>query len=283
MRRVFPLCLTVLIFAGCGTRPPSVRIDPALAMLVPKGTVLLAGARLEALRATPAYRKFGVEALAGTLAGLELKDVWEILAVSDGRDTAVMARGKFAPSGLEPEISRPGATRTPYKGYTLIGLGESALVFMNPTTAAAGRPDALRSIIDQRGASAGPPAPLAAEIAAISPENQIWAAGIGARVAGMAPRTGNLANLATALKLIDRFHAAADLRSGARIGAVALCTSDRDAESLSGALNALIGFARIGNPGFARVSGAIRIEQQQSTVRIDGSLPEDVLESLLPR
>jgi hypothetical protein len=209
--------------------------------------------------------------------------VWEILAASNGRDTAVMARGKFASSGLEPEISRPGATRTPYKGYTLIGMDGSALVFMNPSTVVAGRPDAVRAVIDQRGSSAGPPQPLAAEIASISPENQVWAAGIGSGLAEIAPRTGNLGNLATAMKLVDRFRAAADLRNGAAITATALCPSERDAESLSGALNALLGFARLGNPGLQRISGAIRIEQQQRTVRIEGSIPEDVLESLLSR
>ncbi len=278
MRRAL-LVLVLVVFAGCGSRKPNaVRLDPALATLVPSDTILLVGARLDALRSTPLYRKLGAGAAPGLLGGLDIDNVWELLAASNGRDTAVMARGKFATAtGQEPEIARPGATRTPYKGYALVGLGDSAVLFMNPTMAIVGTPAALRGIIDQRGVSTGPPAPLAAELDAIPPETQLWAAGAGPRLAAIVPRAGNAANLANVFKLIDRFHAAADLRSGARIDAVALCPSDRDAESLAGAVNALAAFAGLGRRGVA-----LRVTQQQAAVRVEGTVPEEVIESFLP-
>jgi hypothetical protein len=247
--------------------------------------VLLAGIRVDALRATPLYKKIGDEAVGGLASGLDLKNIWEILAASNGGETAILARGKFASAGMEPEISLPGASRTAYHGYTLLENGGTALAFLNPSTAVAGRPEAVKSLLEQRGNSSGPPPPLSGEISQIAPENQIWVAGIAGsgQLARAVPQSGNLGNIATALNLMERFRAAADLRNGARISAVALCRSEQDAESLSGALRVLIAFAGIGNPAYRSATDAVHIEQQQRTVRLDGSIPENVLESLLPR
>jgi hypothetical protein len=286
MLRIFLPVAILAALAGCGSRrPASVRIDPALATLVPRDVVLLAGIRVEALRATPVYKKIGDEAISGLASGLDLKNVWEVLAASNGGETAILARGKFASAGMEPEISIPGASRTAYHGYTLLENDGTALAFLSPGTAVAGRPEAVKSILAQRGNSNGPPRPLSAEIAEISPENQIWAAGIGGsgQLARAVPQSGNLGNIATALKLVERFRAAADLRNGARISAVALCHSERDAESLSGALRVLVAFAGISNPAYRSAMEAVHIEQQQSTVRLEGLIPENVLESLLPQ
>jgi hypothetical protein len=285
MRRILLLIATLAALSGCGWRhPASVRIDPALATLVPRDTLLLAGIRVEALRATPLYQKIGAETISGLVSGLDLKNIWEILAASNGGEMAILARGKFASAGLEPEIALPGASRTSYLGYTLIGNDRTALVFLNPSTALAGQPEVVKRILDERGNSTGPPRPLSEEIAQIAPDSQIWAAGMGGsgQLACAVPQGGNLGNIATALKLVERFRVAADLRSGAKISAVALCRSERDAESLGGALQVFLALARMGNPGFRSATDAIRIEQQQSTVRLEASIPEEPLESLLP-
>ncbi len=285
MRRILLSAAILAALAGCGSRrPASVRIDPALATLVPRDTLLLAGIRVEALRATPVYQKIGAEAISGFVSGLDLKNIWEILAASNGGEMAILARGKFASAGLEPEISLPGASRTSYLGYTLIGNDRTELVFLNPSTALAGQPKAVKRILEQRGNSTGPPRPLSEEIAQIPPDSQMWAAGMGGsgQLASVVPQGGNLGNIATALKLVERFRVAADLRSGAKISAVALCGNERDAESLGGALQVFLTLARMSNPGFRSAADAIHIEQQQSTVRLEGSVPEGVLESLLP-
>jgi hypothetical protein len=274
MRRILPLALMLLTMAGCGPRPAaSVRIDPALATLIPQDTVLLAGARLDALRGTPLYRKLGPDALGPLLGGVEAKDVWEVLAASNGRDTAFMARGKFSPMGLEPEPSRPGGTRTSYKGYTLVGGDEATLTFLNPTTALAGRAAAVRAVLDQRGKSTGPPAALATEIAAIPPANQIWIAGLG-EASRAVPHHGNLGNIATALGLVERFRVGADLRTGVQVTATANCRSPQDAASLAAALQGFLAFARLGSPQDRDVIAAIHVTSDQQTVKIDGTVPE---------
>lgn len=284
MRQILLLVAILTALSGCGwRRPASVRIDPALATLIPRDTLLLAGIKVEALRATPLYKKIGAEAISGLVSGLDLKNIWEILAASNGGEMAILARGKFASAGMEPEISLPGASRTSYLGYTLLGNDRTDLVFLNPSTALAGQPKAVKSILEQRGNSTGPPRPLSDEIAQIPPDSQIWAVGMGGpgQLARAVPQGGNLGNIATALKLVERFRAAADLRSGAKISAVALCRSERDAESLGGALQVFLALARMSNPGFRSAADAIHIEQQQGSVRLDASLPEDVLQSLV--
>ncbi len=213
------------------------KIDPALATLVPSDTVLLAGVRMEALRATPVYRSLGSPAalLGGT--GLDLDKVWEILAVSNGRRTAILARGKFSDMGLEPRLDIPGATRTTYKGYALTTTESLGVAFVNPSTAIAGRPEAVRAILDDRGQSSGFPPGLEKQVELIGPENQIWAVGEGSdELAHAAPRNGNLANLGNALRLVRTFRIAAQAGAGVRIRANARCRNQEDAGSLSGAL-----------------------------------------------
>ena len=273
--RFWMVCLLAAL-CGCGPRrPPSVKIDPALATLVPSDTVLLAGVRMEALRATPLYQSLGSPAalLSGT--GLDLDKVWEILAASNGRRTAILARGKFSDSGLEPRLDIPGATRSTYKGYALTATDSLAVAFMNPSTAVAGRPDAVRAILDDRGQSSGPPPGLEKQIELIGPENQIWAVGIGsAELAQAAPHIGNLANLGTVLRVVETFRIAAQAGAGVRITATARCRNQEDAGSLSGALRFFAMLAGL------KTSSGVHIESSGAEVRIDASIPPETIEKL---
>jgi len=40
------------------------------------------------------------------------KDFWEVLIVSNGSDSVLLARGQFAPLGMEPEFKKEGSQRT---------------------------------------------------------------------------------------------------------------------------------------------------------------------------
>jgi hypothetical protein len=92
------LVVLLALAAGCGLRQPSsVQVDPALAALVPSDTVSLTGVKLDALRVTPLYQKWIAPQLAriSKQSGVDLqKDVTELLAISNGKDTAVFAKGK---------------------------------------------------------------------------------------------------------------------------------------------------------------------------------------------
>jgi hypothetical protein len=78
--------------------------------------------------------------------------------------------------GLEPRVSREGAQRLGYKGYTMLGDEQMAVLFLNPTTAVAAPAPALRHIIDNRDKSTGIPTWLQAKINTIPSTNQVWLA-----------------------------------------------------------------------------------------------------------
>ncbi len=70
----------------------------------------------------------------------------EALFISNGKESVVLARGEF-PSEPEKRLEREfkGATRTNYKGYTLIGDGESAVMMIGGSVAAGGQTSALKT------------------------------------------------------------------------------------------------------------------------------------------
>ena len=147
MRQILLLVAILTALSGCGwRRPASVRIDPALATLMPRDTLLLAGIRVEALRATPLYKKIGAEAISGLVSGLDLKNIWEILAASNGGEMAILARGKFASAGMEPEISLPGASRTAYRLHAPRKRWDRS-GFFESEHRLAGRPKSVKSIL----------------------------------------------------------------------------------------------------------------------------------------
>ena len=146
---------------------------------------------------------------------------------------------------------------------------------MNPSTVVAGRPEAVRAILDDRGRSSGPPPVLEKQIELIGPENQVWAVGAGsAELAQAAPHTGNLANLGTARRLVECFRIAAEAGAGVRLTATARCRKEEDAGSLSGALRFFAMLAGL------KTSNGIHIESGGTEVRIDASIPPETLDKL---
>jgi hypothetical protein len=294
-------CLLVLLCVGLpGCRPGQtgqVRIDPALATLVPHDTVTLAGIRMEALRDTPLYRKWVAERPLPAVdrfaeeTGLDLrKDLWEALIASDGKDVVVMARGKFSATGEEPRIDRPGVQRMPYKGYTLIGTDEGAVVFLNQSTAAAGRPAVLRTLIDRRDASQrGVPPALMELVREIPAHNQVWVASLGGfgQIREAVPPEGALASIGKIFSLIEQFRAAADLRNGLDATASARCRNEQDAKTLHDALRGLVGLGRLSTPDnrpeLLRVYDAMQVEQDQRAVRFRAEVPLDVIDTLMQK
>ncbi len=287
----------VLMLATLGCRSAeraALRVDPALAALVSSDAVFVAGARLEALRATPFYRKWvagrpqpWLDRLAERTGLDPRKDLWELLIASDGKQTLALARGKFAPQGLEPRLEGLSARRTPYKGYTLIGEERAALVFMNSTTAAAGPAPSLRALIDRRNRSRGA-SPLLAKTKEFPAGTQLWMVSAGgAALAEWLPSAGNLANLGKIFSMLESSSAAADLRSGLRLSATGVCRNNDDARTLAEALRGLIGLARLSTPDetpeLLRAYDGIGVEQDQRSVRIRAEIAQDLLEKLFER
>ncbi len=291
--RVFAGVAAVLgVIVSCApVVPPHVSVDPALASLTPSDTVLLIGARIDHLRETPLYREHlaarwssRLEEWLGPAGATPAWEVWEILAAHNGKDAVVMTRGKFSDTGLEPNLRRAGAQRSSYKGYTLIGDDQSAVFFMNATTAVAGPPKRLRAIIDLRGRDAGPPAALMEMLKTVDRSNQIWAVSLGGpRWSATAPGA-RFALLDSLLRKVRTVKAGVRVEDGLLFRAEGVCAGPADAEALGSALRAMIGMARLGardRPALQALYDTISVRSRHEKVEVRADVPSGVLARLV--
>jgi hypothetical protein len=283
------LC-ALLILSACDRKSPAgPKIDPALSTLIPDDTTLLVGTRLEALERTPVYQKYladrkfpQVEDFAKQTGLDPKKDLWELLFISNGKDKILLGRGKFA-NEMEPRLEKEGAKRFGYKGYTLVGDEKTAVVFFSSSTAALGPTGSLRYLLDQRGASKGPPPALAAQLKDIPSDAQFWAAYAGGPVdLGF---EGNLANVSKLVSSIQTGSVYFDLRTGLNGVAAGDCSTDQSAEEVQGALKAFIGLGRLNTPAnekdlLAAFDG-MRVTLQDRRVKLYIDVPQNVVDQFL--
>ena len=291
-RAALPAAIVVAALLSCRPAvPPHVKVDPAMLTLAPPDSVLLLGVRVDHLSETPFYQKYVASGPAPALDGFIRrtgidpgKDVWEVLAAHDGKETVVMTRGKFSEySGLEPRIEMEGASRTSHQGYTLVGDERQAITFMNSTTAVAGPPRLLQSIIDRRSEPPAPPAALVDRIKRIERVNQVWLVAQGPVQAPEAVSRGRV-NVTELLAKVRFLTAAADLRNGMAFTATGECASPRDAETLESVLRAMMAFARLGlrdQPAMTAIYKSIALTREEATVRLEARLTADQLDGVI--
>jgi len=153
--KISGLLAFVLALAGCGKTPPGPKIDPALSSLIPPDTILLAGARLDKLQETSIYKKHLADRPVPLIddfpkrIGLQVKrqDLWELLLISDGKQSLVLGRGKFA-NEAEPRVERLGGTRFGYKGYNLVGDEREAVLLVSPSVIGFGATVLISRVMD---------------------------------------------------------------------------------------------------------------------------------------
>ena len=183
--RSSPAILLLLLCAACERQPsPNVFVDPALAVLIPPETTMVAGIRMQRIQTTPLYQE-AVRKAARLKSfqermGLDpSQDVWEYLITSDGENALVLMRGKFSEMGMEPRLNKPTAQRALYAGVTVIGDEAGAVGFLNPTTAMAGRLETVIRAAERRNRFTGMPAALEQLASKIPSANAAWFASVG--------------------------------------------------------------------------------------------------------
>ena len=276
---------------SCVSTPPGPKIDPALGSLIPPDTILLAGARLDKLQETSIYKQHLANRTVPLIddfpkqIGLQVKrkDLWELLLISDGKQSILLGRGKFADEA-EPRIEIPGATRFAYKGLNLVGDERQAVLLVSPSVIGVGPTAALRSMIDNKGKSNGPPAALTDRLKDMSADAVFWAAYGG----GIRTLPFNLPDMANVNKIFSSIQSGSmylDLRAGMTGLATGNCASDQDAKSLFDALRALSGLGRLAipkdKPEEARMLDGLRITQESHAVNIHIDEPEELVGKLL--
>jgi hypothetical protein len=281
-----------LVLAGCTQTKQTVYIDPSLATLVPRDTEVMMGVRLEKLLKTPVYQKnFAERDLPqirefSQIVGIDpRKDLWELLFVSNGKTGTLLGRGKFADEMMEPQIERHGAQRFGYKGLTMFGDEHTAVVLINSTTGALGEVSALKTLVDERGNSQGPPPAMEALIKTIPYRAQFWAAYGGGPIHLPFDADSNLGNLNRILNTIQTGTIWFDLTTGLSGEAEANCASDDGAQQVEGALKAAIGLGRLSapknQPQLAQVYDRMQVTQEGHKVRLHLDVPQSMVDQFL--
>jgi hypothetical protein len=295
MRNLIPFMVLLAALAGCRRSRDAgmVFVDPALLTLVPPGTTALAGIRVDTLTKTPLYQKrLAQSSLPGIGEFVEAtgvdprRDIWQVLAAMDGKSTVIMIRGKFSEGGIEPRLKIPGASRTSHKGYTITGSETFGVAFLNPTTAVAGRPEAVKAVLDNRERS-GPSPALMGQLRTIPHATHMWVVlngGFPLPRSGGA-REGNWANIEKFAAGLQSLTASADFSNGLTVRLHGVATGEQEAKQLAAAMKGLIGLGRLSTPSdrpqLLRAFDALKVAQEGPQVRLDASLEEPLAEQLL--
>ncbi|MBM3726806.1 MAG: hypothetical protein FJW40_15460 [Acidobacteria bacterium] len=297
---IFAIAALAGFLAGCSRpQPATVRVDPMFAPLLPAGTKLLVGIRVDQLRETATYQKLVAEKKIPQLdeftriTGLDpRKDLWEIVIAYDGaRDGLIMARGKFTEggimsSGMEPRVNLPGAREMSYKGFKMTGTDEAAVMYLNPTSILAGRTESLRRVLDARDGNMGRISPaLMEKLNSIPASNQIWAVSDGLDSLVPLPELGSIGGLKSVPVKVNNVTAALDLRQGVRANVSVACGDDTSARRMHDAARGIIGLARLTtrteDAEMLKFYDAIGVRQEANLLRLSADVPLALLEKVL--
>ncbi len=232
------------------------KIDPALSMVIPADTALLVGTRLEGDREKrPVYKKYlaqrsipQIDAFAKQTLVDPRKELWELLYISNGKQGALLGRGKFADDG-EPRLPKGGLNRFNYKGYNFIGDDRTAVLLLSPTSVGFGDTPELRALIDAKEKSVGPAPAMAELLKDIPPDSQLWAAYRGGPIQLPFDTSGNLSNVTRAVGLIQTGTFYFDFSMGVKGLATGSGNNEQDAGELESTLEgARVGLGRLSTP-----------------------------------
>jgi hypothetical protein len=286
------LLIAALALAGCSPLPEgtSVFIDPQFASLVPADTTLLVGLRVENLVKTPIYQKYLsggkisiVDRIArGTGINPE-KSLWNLMFVSNGKQSFVLGRGKFADELMAPDFSKKGVRRFGYQGFTLFGDDQQAMLMVNSSTIAVADTPTLRWLVDQRSSLTGLPERLNALTKEIPRQTQFWGAYLGGAVD--LPLTGNLQNVNKVLGLITNGTFYFDFSNGATGTLTGVAATSQDAQQVHDGLQGFLGLGRMmtpkTRPELARTFDGIQVMQEGQRVSVKITEPEDLAGTLI--
>jgi hypothetical protein len=289
--RGFPV-LAAILLASCSHAPVvGPKIDPALSLLIPADTALLVGTRLEAIEKTDVYKKYlaqrslpQIDAFAKQTLVDPRKELWELLYISNGKQGALLGRGKFSDDG-EPRLPKGGLNRFNYKGYNFIGDDRTAILLLSPTSVGYGDTPELRALIDAKEKSVGPAPAMAELLKDIPPDSQLWAAYRGGPIQLPFDTSGNLSNVVKAMGLIQSGTFYFDFSMGVKGLGTGSGNNEQDAGELESALKALVGFGRLASPQkqpeLQRVWDGLTVTREARVVKLHIDEPEELVEGAL--
>jgi hypothetical protein len=237
----------------------------------------LVGLRVENLVKTPIYQKYLsggririIDRFArGTGINPE-KSLWNLLLVSNGRDSFVLGRGKFADELMAPDFSKRGVARFGYKGLTLFGDEKQAMLLVNSSTIAMGDTATLRGLVDRRTSFRGLPEQLNALAKEVPHEAQFWGAYTGGPTD--LPLSGNLENVNKVLGLMGNGVFYFDVSQGVTGTITGVAATVQDAQQAHDGLVGFLGLGRMmmpkNQPDLARALDGIQVTQDGQRVSV---------------
>lgn len=290
--KTFAAAALLVALAGCSKTPTlGPKIDPALYLLIPPDTVMLAGTRLDSIETTDVYKKYlaqrglpQIDDFAKQTGIDPRKDLWQLLYVSNGHQSAVMGRGMFSDGG-EPKLQKKGATRFSYKDLTMVGDDQTAILLIGPTVVGVGDTAELKEIVDAKDKTGGPPAAMGELMKNIPQSAQFWVAYRGGPIQMPFDASGNLSNLNQVVRLIQSGTLYLDLTTGVKGEAVGPANSEQDSGELESGLKALVAFGRLSTPSsqpdLQRIWDGLTVTRQERTVRLHIDEPADLVDRAL--
>lgn len=295
MRQRISLVIALLTLAACQPKQSaSLHVSPALEALVPSDTVVVLGINLAGLRDTSIYQKLIARVPLPQLdsftrqTGLDpRKDLSELLLCSNGRSALLLVRGKFRIQDLEARSKSNGMTPAEYKGHKLFGDERASVTFLDDSTAAAGPPAELHSLIDQPANARGLPASLRDLLRTLPAADQVYAALTGGlqNLNLPLPLEGNLANVLQALKSVQSATLGMNVTNGIDAIATVNCNTERDAKFVHDLVRGLVGFGRLNTPDnqpeMLKLYDGIQATRNGMQTTVTAKIPQDLTDKFL--
>jgi hypothetical protein len=290
MPRLFLLFAAILL-AACGPRSQTgARIDPGLEALIPPDTLHLVGARVEEIRDSPLYKMYDGQRQTAMLdefgkrTGVDpRRDIAEVLAANDGKQTLMLVRGKFQPAAIEKKVTAEGAATLSHRGRTLLGNEHFATAFVSDTIAIGGPAALVRATLDRGNKPM--PERLASLVRSLQGKAQVFAVSMGSLPALGVPQGSNFRNLERAFSGIDTALVSVDLSSGLRLSVDAKYATEADARQVHGAVRGLIGLGRLTTPPdkseLLRFYDAFVTGQEGVNLRVKADIAADLLDKVI--
>jgi hypothetical protein len=260
--------LAAVLLAGCDQKPKeSVVVDPALLVLAPSDSVVLAGVRVDKLKDTPLYAKYVEPNQPKQLdefvriTGIDpRKHLQEFLVAVTKKEPVLLVRGKFSKAPLaaiggdRPELRlvQQGWKEETMQGLQVATNGDAVVGFINPSVAVVGTRAAVSHTLSERG-KGGPSKPMQDAIRRIGYRHQVWAVSNGApmqslETADLSVFAFKLVGLGEAIRGIKEVRAGADFSKGAYVEIEADAANADQARNLHDAMRGGLGFARLQTP-----------------------------------
>jgi hypothetical protein len=230
------------------------------------------------------------------------RDLNEILFTSPGgsgnTQKLVLARGVFDRARLIALAKSSGADVSIYNDVEIIAVGVKAaaehgqppiaLAFPQESVAAAGDLESVRAVIDRRQGGLGLSGDLAAKVNALSGAQDAWFVSVVpvSELAGRVPDSSGGALKGDALKSIQQASGGVKFDQVINVSAELVAQTAQDATSLADGLRLLAGLAALQqkpqNQALQSLLNTLSVKAEANTVKIGLTIPEALLESLVP-